>query len=74
VLQNRATISGWIAGPANLPADPRTASWRRLRRHLAETWHVFAIVYVLGSFFVYALQVAGGFVYLLRATALRRRF
>ena len=69
VLQNRATISGWIAGPADLPADSRTASWRRLRRRLAETWHVLAIVYVLGIFFVYALQVAGGFVYLLRATA-----
>ncbi len=70
VLQNRATISGWVAGPADLPADSRTANWRRLRRRLAETWHVFAIVYVLGIFFVYALQVAGGFVYLLRATAL----
>jgi small conductance mechanosensitive channel len=70
VLQNRATISGWIGGPADLPADARTANWRRLRRRLAETWHVFAIVYVLGIFFVYALQVAGGFVYLLRATAL----
>lgn len=70
VLQNRATISGWIAGTADLPADSGRASWRRLRRRLAETWHVFAIVYVLGIFFVYALQVAGGFVYLLRATAL----
>jgi small-conductance mechanosensitive channel len=69
VLQNRATISGWIAGPADLAADSRTASWHRLRRRLAETWHVLAIVYVLGIFFVYALQVAGGFVYLLRATA-----
>jgi small conductance mechanosensitive channel len=28
VLQNRATISGWIAGPADLPADSRTANWR----------------------------------------------
>jgi small-conductance mechanosensitive channel len=70
VLQNRAPISGWIGGPADLPADARTANWRRLRRRLAETWHVFTIVYVLGIFFVYALQVAGGFVYLLRATAL----
>jgi small conductance mechanosensitive channel len=70
VLQNRAPISGWIAGTTDVPADARTANWRRLRRRLAETWHVFAIVYVLGIFFVYALQVAGGFVYLLRATAL----
>jgi succinate dehydrogenase/fumarate reductase cytochrome b subunit len=48
VLQNRAAISGWIAGTADLPADTRTASWHRLRRRLAETWHVFAIVYILG--------------------------
>jgi small-conductance mechanosensitive channel len=70
VLQNRAVVSGWIAGPSELPADAHAAGWRRLRRRLAETWHVLAIVYILGIFVVYALHVAGGFIYLLRATAL----
>src|SRR6185312_7049246 len=58
------------AGPSELPEDARAAGWRRLRRRLAETWHILAIVYILGIFVVYALQVAGGFIYLLRATAL----
>lgn len=70
VLQNRAAVSEWVAGPSELPEDARAAGWRRLRRRLAETWHILAIVYILGIFVVYALQVAGGFIYLLRATAL----
>jgi small-conductance mechanosensitive channel len=70
VLQNRVAIQGWVAGPAELPDDARAVGWRRLRRRLGETWHVLAIVYILGIFVVYALHVAGGFVYLLRATAL----
>ena len=70
VLQNRAAVHGWIAGPAKPPDDAGAVGWHRLRRRLAETWHVLAIVYILGIFVVYALHVAGGFVYLLRATVL----
>ncbi len=70
VLQNRAVVSGWITVPSELSADAHAASWRRLRRRLAETWHILAIVYILGIFLVYALHVAGGFIYLLRATVL----
>jgi moderate conductance mechanosensitive channel len=70
VLQNRAAVSAWIAGPSELPTDARAMGWYRMRRRLAETWHVLAIVYILGIFVVYTLHVAGGFVYLLRATAL----
>jgi small conductance mechanosensitive channel len=70
LLQNRGAVSEWIAGPSELPEDARAAGWRRLRRRLAETWHILAVVYILGIFVVYALHVAGGFIYLLRATAL----
>jgi hypothetical protein len=43
VLQNRAVVSGWIAGPSEAPVDAHAASWRRLRRRLAETWHVLGV-------------------------------
>jgi small conductance mechanosensitive channel len=70
ILQNRGAVSGWIAGPSELPAAVPPAGWRRLRRRISETWHILAIIYILGIFLVYALHVAGGFVYLLRATVL----
>lgn len=65
LLQNRATVAGWIAG------RPAAASgWRRVRRTLAEIWHLFAILYIIGIYLIYALHMAGGFTYVLRATAL----
>ena len=44
--------------------------WRVLRHRLAETWHILAIVYVVGTFGVYVLNAQGGLALLLRATAL----
>ena len=70
VLQNRGPVGEWVAGPFELTADARSASWRGVRRRLSESWHVFAIVYILGIFAVYALHITGGFGYLLRATIL----
>jgi len=65
LLQNRAIIAGWIAG------QPPTASgWVRIRRTLAEIWHLFAILYILGIYLIYALHMEGGFTYVLRATVL----
>ena len=69
VLQNRQPLSGFIRGK---PAGPEASGsgWRVLRHRLAETWHVLAIVYIVGIYAVYALQVPGGFAFLLRATVL----
>ena len=65
LLQNRATVAAWIAG------EPRGASgWGRLRRTLAETWHLFAILYIVGIYLIYALHMEGGFSYVLRVTVL----
>jgi small conductance mechanosensitive channel len=65
LLQNRATVAGWIAG------QPAAASgWGRVRHTLAEIWHLFAILYIIGIYLIYALHMAGGFTYVLRATAL----
>ncbi len=68
VLQNRQTVGGWIRGA---PVTPDGAGgWRVLRHRLADTWHVLAIVYIIGIYAVYALQVPGGFGFMLRATVL----
>lgn len=65
LLQNRALVAGWIAGH-----PPRTSGWGRIRRSLAEIWHLFAILYIVAIYLIYALRIAGGFAYVLRATVL----
>jgi small-conductance mechanosensitive channel len=65
LLQNRAAVAEWIRG--HRTDAPPTAA-RRLRRRLADVWHVLAIVYVVGVFAVWALNIEGGFEYLFRAT------
>lgn len=66
LMQNRAALAERIRGrPA--PGVPLTPAYR-LRRRLADVWHVLAIVYVVGVFAVWALSIEGGFEYLLRAT------
>jgi small conductance mechanosensitive channel len=55
----------WIAG------EPAAASgWSRIRRTLGETWHLLAILYVIGAYLIYALHIESGFSYVLRATLL----
>lgn len=66
VLQNRTAVSEWLRGYERVEA----AKWRILRRRLAESWHILAIIYVIATFGVYVLNTEGGFVLLLRATAL----
>jgi len=61
VLQNRAGVAGWIAGPAEGGAG-------LLRRRFADIWHVLAILYIVAVFIVWLLDVEGGFAYLARAT------
>ena len=65
ILQNRAQIAKWIAGP------PTAASgWARIRRSLAEIWPVLAVIYITGIYLIYALRIHGGFAYVAQATTL----
>jgi small conductance mechanosensitive channel len=65
LLQNRSNVAAWIAG------EPVAGSgWSRVRRTLAETWHLLAILYIIGAYLIYALHMEGGFTYVLRATLL----
>jgi small conductance mechanosensitive channel len=56
----------WLRGNGAAGDD----GWRVLRSRIAETWHILAIVYVIGTFGVYVLNVSGGFAFLLQATTL----
>jgi moderate conductance mechanosensitive channel len=64
ILQNRAVVAGWIEGSDTTEADGLS----RIRRRLAEIWHILAIVYVGAVFLAYALRVEGGSGFILRAT------
>src|SRR5262249_33893415 len=68
VLQNRVTVSEWLGGSPEQAVAAHAANWRRIRRRLAATWHILAVVYILGIFAVYALPFAGGLGSVLRAT------
>jgi len=71
VLQNRQSLGGVIRGRRTGPEEAASRSgWRILRHRLADAWHVLAIVYIVGIYAVYALQIPGGFAFLLRATLL----
>ncbi|HZS82524.1 MAG TPA: mechanosensitive ion channel domain-containing protein [Stellaceae bacterium] len=68
VLQNRAHVGDWLRGH-DAPAA-KSGGWRMLRQRLADTWHILAIIYIVGIFVVYALRVEGGFTYVFRGTVL----
>jgi small conductance mechanosensitive channel len=67
ILQNRATVAGWLAGRVEGEAGHLAAG--PLRRGLAAVWHLIAIVYLVGAFVVWAWEIEHGFAFLARATA-----
>ena len=62
VLQNRRPVRTWLAGAGT---DGR---WHRIRRSLAEVWHLVAIAYVVAVCAVWTIGLPGGFEFLIRAT------
>lgn len=66
VLQNRKAVATWLRGKL----QEGESGWRVMRSRFAETWHILAIVYIIGTFGVYILNAEGGLALLLRATAL----
>ncbi|HVI52951.1 MAG TPA: mechanosensitive ion channel domain-containing protein [Candidatus Sulfotelmatobacter sp.] len=65
VLQNRQAVADWIRSRGK--ADSRV---QPLRERLADVWHVLACLYIAGAFGIWALQVRGGFEFLIRASLL----
>jgi len=41
---------------------------RAIRRRLADVWHILAMLYLSAIYFIWVLEVAGGFEFVLRAT------
>jgi moderate conductance mechanosensitive channel len=69
VLQNRAPVAEFLRGKPT-PADDGGHGWRLLRQRLGDTWHIFAIIYLVGTFGNYVLRIEGGFIFVFRATLL----
>lgn len=66
ILQNRVALARGIHGPKGHEAS----GLGRLRAALCDYWHIGAILYLLGTYGVWASEVPGGFTFLVRATAL----
>src|SRR6185437_6862554 len=70
VLQNRSAVAEAVRGKTGLDGLPVGHGWRLLRQRLADTWHVLAIIYIVGTFGSYVLRIEGGYAFVLRATLL----
>lgn len=69
----RDVLAGEASGNEPLPG-PSPAQARRLaalslvRQRLADVWHILAILYLGAVYLIWALEIAGGFDFVLRAT------
>ncbi|NYZ16416.1 mechanosensitive ion channel [Azospirillum sp. RWY-5-1] len=76
VVQFRKPVSGWLRGevqPDGTAAKRQGRTARLLRgagRRLADVWHVIAILYIVVNFGIWALEIEGGFDFLIRATVI----
>jgi small conductance mechanosensitive channel len=61
VLQNRDTVAGWLRGGQAAEAGRVGGAFVTMRRFLASVWHLLAIAYVAGTYFVWSLHIPGGF-------------
>lgn len=68
VLQNRQTVASWIRSQG--AASGLLGKVQGLRNRLADVWHVLASLYIIASFCIWALQVKGGFEFIVRASLL----
>ena len=67
VLQNRVAVANALRSS---PEDEETIGLiRRVRTGLADIWHILAILYILGAFGSYLVDLHGGIGFVLRATA-----
>ena len=68
-LQNRVAVGVAIRGSAK-ERHHRTRAIRIVIDRLADLWHLPVVLYVFGLFVVWALDIEGGFFFVLRGTAL----
>ena len=65
ILQLRQPVRRAIAGDGAADSD---GGWTNLRARLADIWHVLALLYLVGVFATWVLELAGGFAFVARAT------
>jgi len=63
VLQNRRDVADYIRGGEDI-------AFRQLRRGFSGVWHILLIIYLVAIYGVWALELPGGFAFVLRATVL----
>lgn len=66
----RALLAGEVGEdePAPPPVNRRHAALSLVLQRLADVWHVLAILYIGAVYLIWALEIAGGFDFVLRAT------
>ena len=70
IVQNRKPVAEWLRGHDDAEDRKQQRSLAVTRRLLADVWHAFAIVYVIGTYLIWALNIPGGFALLLRGAVL----
>jgi small conductance mechanosensitive channel len=69
ILQSREPVAKLIRRGAR-DGEGRVQSLTKLRRQLAQSWHILALIYLVAADFTWMMDVPGGFAYLWRGTGL----
>jgi hypothetical protein len=59
VLQNRETVASWLRGGQRAEAGRTQGAFVSVRRFLASMWHLLAIAYLAGTYFVCMICLTG---------------
>ncbi|MDH3234523.1 MAG: mechanosensitive ion channel, partial [Alphaproteobacteria bacterium] len=65
ILQNRRTVGDWLRDET---AGTDARGFANVRERFADVWHILAALYVIGTFLVWALDVDGGFAFVISAS------
>lgn len=67
VMQMRETVAARIYSESSA-ASATPLALNGLLRRLAEIWHILIILYIVGAYIIWVLEVPGGFTFITRAT------
>jgi small conductance mechanosensitive channel len=68
VIRKRRDVADWIRDGNDRASEASQDLLGSIRRNLADVWHVLAIAYLAGIFVIWALDLDGGFAFVLRGT------
>jgi len=70
IVQNRRPVGDWLRHEVRGDDEAgATRGFSNIRARFADVWHILAALYVIGAFLVWALDVDGGFAFVVGATA-----